>query len=457
LSSGSKLSSDTAYTYIQYVGNGLNIPDLKFGSTIDAYQMISIPLDLKNKEVSAVLEDDLNEYDIKKWRFFHYNNGSLSEYLSGLSTVETGSGYWLIARNPANITTGEGTTIKVRSSNPYTLRLKKGWNQIGNPYNFNISWNDVKVYNKLPEGLGNLRVFDSEFKESDILQKFRGAFVFAEQDMVIQIPVLKNKNANARIAAEGEDNFNLSSLWEVNFSLQSKEMNYRLGGAGMNPDAHMSKDRFDDITVPRFVKYLEMNYRHPEYFAPKFTKDIRPVDDSQTWDFTVESNLAPQVVTLDWRRFLSEKMDRNKRLILYDITHDKVVDILQAQKYVFQQDSLTQFKLFYGAQKYIDENLQAYQTVLAGNYPNPFKESTNLTLRLSAALESYQVRMMIYDLQGRQVAAIKDGLLEAGTHEFTWNGRDQSGRKLPAGIYLCKTEVASANGNRVFTHKLIIQ
>jgi hypothetical protein len=90
--------------------------------------------------------------------------------------------------------------------------------------------------------------------------------------------VLKNRSANGRISAEQHDRFNLSSLWEVNFSLQSKEMNYRLGGVGMNPDADFSKDRFDDITVPRFVKYLEMNYRHPEYFAPKFTKDIRPVE-----------------------------------------------------------------------------------------------------------------------------------------------------------------------------------
>jgi flagellar hook assembly protein FlgD len=72
-------------------------------------------------------------------------------------------------------------------------------------------------------------------------------------------------------------------------------------------------------------------------------------------------------------------------------------------------------------------------------------------------MESYQVRMIIYDLQGQQVAVLYNGLLDAGTHEFTWEGKDQSGRKLSAGIYLCKTEVAAENGSRIFTHKLIIQ
>jgi methionine-rich copper-binding protein CopC len=457
LPSGIKLASDTGYTYIQYVGTGLDIPDLQSGATVDAYQIISIPLDLANNQISAVLEDDLNEYNIKKWRFFNYRNGLLSEYQNGLSTIETGNGYWLISRNPANINTGEGTTVKVRSSNPYVIRLKKGWNQIGNPYNFNISWNDVKAYNKLPEGLGNLRVFESEYKDSDLLRRFRGAFVFAEEDMAIQIPVLKNQAANGRISAEQEDKFNLNSLWEVNFSLVSKEMNYRLGGAGMNADANFSKDRYDDITVPRFVKYLEMNFRHEEYFAPKFTKDIRPVETNQTWDFTVESNIASQAVTLGWKKFLSEKMDQTKKLVLYDITHDKAVDLLKNENYVFHQDSLTQFKLFYGTPEYIQENLQAYQTILIGNFPNPFRESTTISFRLSAAAKMYQVRLLVYDLQGKLLTTLKEGSLEAGTHEVQWDGTDASGRKLPAGMYLYKLESVSENGSQVFIHKLLIQ
>ncbi len=130
---------------------------------------------------------------------------------------------------------------------------------------------------------------------------------------------------------------------------------------------------------------------------------------------------------------------------------------MQKEQYVFHQDSLTQFKLFYGTQDYITENLQVYQTVLTGNYPNPFRESTTIGFRLSAAAKSYQVHLNVYDLKGQLVSTLKEGVLESGTHEIIWDGTDMTGRKMPAGMYFYKLEVVSENGNQMFTHKLIIQ
>jgi flagellar hook assembly protein FlgD len=76
---------------------------------------------------------------------------------------------------------------------------------------------------------------------------------------------------------------------------------------------------------------------------------------------------------------------------------------------------------------------------------------------LSAAAKSYQVRLQVYDLQGRLVATLKEGVLDSGTHELHWNGSDQSGRKMPAGVYIYKLEAASENGPQVFTQKMIVQ
>lgn len=456
--SGVEIASDTGYTYIQYTGSGLSVPNLQFGTTVNAYQMISIPLELQNKQVADVLENNLGEYNIKKWRFFTYDNNQLIEYKKGFTSIEAVQAYWLIAKDSAVVTTGEGTTLKVHSSNPYVMQLKKGWNQVGNPYNFNISWNDVRAYNKQPEGLGNLRVFDNGFNSSDILSRFSGAYVFADEAMDIQIPVLKNKAANGgRLAAGTEGNFDEHALWQVNFSLQSKEMNYSLGGLGMHPEAHISKDRFDDITVPRFIKYLEMNFSHPEYFAPKFTKDIRPVEENQVWDFTVEANIHPQFINLNWQKYLSQHMDRSKQLILYDVTHGKKINLGEQAQYTFYQDSLTVFKLFYGETSFIGEKLQAYETNLFNNYPNPLLGQTFFEFRLSQEAVSYQVRFQVFDLQGRLVATLKEGTMEAGLHQFIWEGKDTAGRSLPAGLYVYKLEAVSVDKSYVFTRKLIIR
>jgi flagellar hook assembly protein FlgD len=41
----------------------------------------------------------------------------------------------------------------------------------------------------------------------------------------------------------------------------------------------------------------------------------------------------------------------------------------------------------------------------------------------------------ILDVQGRLVRALHEGGLEQGTHRFDWDGRDDAGRTVVAGVY----------------------
>jgi len=66
------------------------------------------------------------------------------------------------------------------------------------------------------------------------------------------------------------------------------------------------------------------------------------------------------------------------------------------------------------------------------NYPNPFNPSA--TIRFSLP-ESAQVRLVVYDVLGRQVRVLVDGTREAGTHEVAFNAED-----LPSGMYLYRLE-----------------
>ncbi len=67
------------------------------------------------------------------------------------------------------------------------------------------------------------------------------------------------------------------------------------------------------------------------------------------------------------------------------------------------------------------------------SYPNPFNPST--TIRLSVASFA-PVSVRIYDLLGRVVATLLDGMLPAGVFETRWNA---SG--MAAGVYLCRVQV----------------
>ncbi len=71
--------------------------------------------------------------------------------------------------------------------------------------------------------------------------------------------------------------------------------------------------------------------------------------------------------------------------------------------------------------------------------PNPFSASTSIPFRLPRA-ES--VRIRVFDVAGRAVATLHDGLLSEGSHHAVWDGRDDHGRRMPAGLYMARLETA---------------
>lgn len=73
-------------------------------------------------------------------------------------------------------------------------------------------------------------------------------------------------------------------------------------------------------------------------------------------------------------------------------------------------------------------------------YPNPFNPS--VTIQLDIPEQSYgQVR--IFDVQGREVAKLHVGDLDAGKHEWIWNGGN-----LATGIYLVRVTTGEWSGMR---------
>ncbi|MEM6647570.1 MAG: FlgD immunoglobulin-like domain containing protein [Bacteroidota bacterium] len=70
---------------------------------------------------------------------------------------------------------------------------------------------------------------------------------------------------------------------------------------------------------------------------------------------------------------------------------------------------------------------------LAANYPNPFRTATTVQYTVAATT---RVTLAVYDLLGRSVHTLTEGLRGPGTYQVGWNGADASGQRLPSGLYL---------------------
>ncbi len=67
--------------------------------------------------------------------------------------------------------------------------------------------------------------------------------------------------------------------------------------------------------------------------------------------------------------------------------------------------------------------------------PNPFDGATTVSFRLR---ETGPVSLDVYGVDGRHVAELAGGPMASGSHSIAWNGLDDHGLRVPAGIYLVR-------------------
>ena len=71
--------------------------------------------------------------------------------------------------------------------------------------------------------------------------------------------------------------------------------------------------------------------------------------------------------------------------------------------------------------------------ILSQNYPNPFNPSTQIEYSVP---ESGYITVAIYDVAGRLIQTLVEGVVESGYHSIVWDGRDSSGHTVSAGLYI---------------------
>ncbi len=93
-----------------------------------------------------------------------------------------------------------------------------------------------------------------------------------------------------------------------------------------------------------------------------------------------------------------------------------------------------------------DESALPQHIGLYQNVPNPFNPRTVIRYDLPSALN---VRLEIYDVAGRRVRTLVDGLVrEAGSHEVVWDGRDDRGIHVSSGVFFYRIEAADFRETR---------
>jgi hypothetical protein len=138
-----------------------------------------------------------------------------------------------------------------------------------------------------------------------------------------------------------------------------------------------------------------------------------------------------------------------KNPVMYDIDKDGKADILGSINTGWPGYPYVHNLIIFG-QDYVtsitneNEPVIKKDYVLYQNYPNPFNPTTNIKFSI---VNSGDVKLVVYDIQGREVQTLVNESLKPGTYEAAFDGS-----ALNSGVYFYKL----VTGNFTETKKMLL-
>ena len=428
---------------------GLFIPPPEAGG----YHLITIPLNLENRQPSAVLEDNLGSYDNTRWRLFEPSGAEFPN----VSPMQPGTTYWIIVTDTeAIVDTGAGTSV--RTDSVFETRLEPGWNYIGHPFFFNVPLFNVATRAGQPLDIWTYEGAWMQLQAAapDTLKPFHGYAVYnslSEADTLLIDPDLSFA-ASATLASESTDASGFG--WSIRILAQSRQARDVETVAAVAPGASDAWDRLDRPEPPGVGDYVSAYFAHPEWkkHTARFSTDARPEPtDGAVWLFEVTTTAG------DYVHLRFEGLDDVPPA--YEVW--LVDDLVQVSQNLRHTDTYTlagtieprALKLVVGKRPFADDELAESREIptrfeLFANFPNPFNPST--TIRYGVP-EAARVSLIVYDVLGRRIATLAGHNEQtAGYHAVVWDGRDEAGRPVASGVYFARMQA----GRFVQTQKMIL-
>ncbi|MHB9025813.1 MAG: carboxypeptidase regulatory-like domain-containing protein [Armatimonadota bacterium] len=373
------------------------------------------------------------------------------------ATVVTGKGYWLHLDTAEAALTDDGTPVD--TSERYPVQLRAGWNMIGNPFPFNVelsecrvrqganeySWG-VAVYGNPPIIDGTLYTWTGDMNTyllSTILRPYMGYWIRAHSDCTL----LVSNTPSVRSAAPSRvRRVPTQSDWQVRLEARAgnvRDVDNYLGMAANATTSGYSRGLDYPEPPQPYGNYVRLAFPHAEWgvYAGDYTTDIeKPASGARSWTFRVDTNQTDMDVAIKWPD-LTTQLPANYQAILTDLQTQQRCYLNTTSQYVFRSGPQGASRLF--SMEISPRTGSLLVTGVRGVRSGARANSTIIFNLTQAA----QVKISIRNQTGRLVRSLTSGLsATTGMNTVMWDGRDDAGRMVPRGSYLCEVQASDGIG-----------
>jgi outer membrane protein assembly factor BamB/Leucine-rich repeat (LRR) protein len=403
------------------------------GSEQTAYRMISIPLYLNSTLIVDQLVDTLPPGKMETdWRLFRYPDGSTTpqEY-PDIEPFLPGRAFWLITVDNFVLNTSEGKTVP--TDERFRIDLNSGWNDIANPWMFDISWDNIE--NPGNANLSALYTYEGQWSDPTnppkIMEPWKG-YAIKNLESSTKLIFLRTGSMVEKTVVAQE-----TEVWRLSIRASAGEAKDTANYLGVRSDAKVEWDSYDHVEPPPIGKYVSVNFPHNDWekYPFAYTVDFRPPEDTITWDFNVKTNIPKETVVVQLSDLDDVPDEYNVRI--YDLDMGSLLDAENSSFSFVSGKNLTErhFRIVVsttdepGSEEFTSKP-KAFIT--ASNYPNPFNPQTTIQYELA---EKGNVTISIFNSVGQKVVLYDAGQKEPGKHEFVFDASN-----LTTGIYFYRVD-----------------
>jgi len=177
---------------------------------------------------------------------------------------------------------------------------------------------------------------------------------------------------------------------------------------------------------------VEVRWDVPKSWTPQYADLFYSLNDGATW-----TSLASGVTGKSYVWRLPQSLTETARVSVYVYGPDGLMGLDRSDQ---------SFKIVNSVTGVAEDSPPVYG--LLQNVPNPFTGSTTIHFSLE---KNEGVLISVFDLNGRRVRELVNGLLPMGHHQVTWDGRSAAGETVASGLYLYRMETAGyTEGKRMY-------
>jgi len=446
-----------------------------FGSGL---QMVAVPGKPVDPDAAAVFGLDVADIESGDAGIWHWDPAGGQDgqgaYLSyrnesdrSLLQVQPGCGYWV--KFPADTDVDVPGTMLTdtdfvadQQGNKYlVLQLAKGWNQIGNPANNPLNWENAKVgLNNDPNQAVDLETaakrrwvrsygwiyLDTatgyqllEARISGLTQwpDWAGAWLRALTNCYLFLPPTQAPPAPSPSAlpkrAAGD------SEWRLQLVAQAGEMQDSANFVGVSAASRGGDDALLVEAPPQPSPGVDLYITKPGS-AIRYAADIRATpSNALSWNVVVECDVPNTVVVVSAPD--QREVPRSSQIVLEDMDAGKTCYLRTSPAYTFNSGSNPAPRHF---RLRIESGATGALVVSDLTAMATRGGEVEVSFRLSKAAA---VRVEVLNIAGRVIRVLDaQASRSVGRNTVTWDGRGALGTRVPNGLYLLRVSASAEDG-----------